>query len=250
MLKKNDSGLVWLEFELLADCPKVIHGVFTRHGGRSQAPYASLNLSYHVEDHPPAVAANIKRLMDTLHLPAIRWARQQHGTAIREADAIPWTEPPPCDALATSHSKIALLICHADCQAAIVYDPILHAAANVHSGWRGNVQNIYGETVRWMEKRYGSKPENLLVGIGPSLGPESAEFKNYRQELPQAFWDYQIRPFHFDFWEIGRKQFIAAGVLPHHIEIAKISTFTQTEDYFSFRREKKTGRNGTVVMLL
>jgi YfiH family protein len=141
------------------------------------------------------------------------------------------------------------MISHADCQAAIFYDPIQKAIANVHSGWRGNIQNIYASTILKMQQMYGSKPQNLLVCISPSLGPQSAEFTNFQNELPEAFWKFRTPPHHFDFWQISQYQLEESGVLPSHIQIAEIDTLSNPQDYFSYRHSKICGRNATVCAL-
>lgn len=150
----------------------------------------------------------------------------------------------------TDEKNVGLMIKHADCQAAIFYDPLHHAVANVHCGWRGNVKNIYREIVEAMGQRYGSRPQDLLVGISPSLGPQASEFRNYIKELPKSFWEFQIKPLYFDLWEISKQQLMGCGILSHHIEIAKICTFSTPEDCFSYRREKRSGRHATIVALL
>jgi polyphenol oxidase len=108
----------------------------------------------------------------------------------------------------------------------------------------------YKAAVNHMKMSYQSKPEELLVCISPSLGPESAEFVNYRTELPEPFWEFQSSPLHFDLWSIAENQLIEAGVLPYHIQIARIDTFANGEDYFSYRRSNKCGRQATVCSLI
>ena len=141
------------------------------------------------------------------------------------------------------------MVRHADCQAAIFYDPKNKAVANVHSGWRGNVKNIYRSTIQKMRRVFGSKPADLLVCISPSLGPDCAEFIHYKAEFPEDFWAFQIKPYYFNLWAIARYQLELSGILPHHIEIAEICTNTEVEDYFSYRREKVSGRHATLAML-
>lgn len=150
----------------------------------------------------------------------------------------------------TDVKGLGLLITHADCQAAIFYDPVHRALANVHSGWRSSVQNIYLETIHKMRERYGSRPEDLRVGISPSLGPEAAEFRDFKTLFPEPFWSFQTKAEYFNFWEISRWQLISAGVLPHHIEIAGICTYSTPKDWFSYRREPCSGRHGTIAALV
>jgi len=100
-----------------------------------------------------------------------------------------------------------------------------------------------------MKNKYGSRVDNIHVCISPSLGPHDAEFLNYQNELPPSFWEYQIKPYYFDLWGISKDQLLQAGILEHHIQIAGISTLSNPEDYFSYRREKVSGRHGTFAVM-
>lgn len=249
MQLNHQQGIFWGTFDLLSNCPRIKHGVFLKHGGCSTDAFASLNLGDNVGDLPINVMRNRQAACEILGLSKLAYGRQCHGKIVHQ---ISNTEAAPreCDALTTNIPEIGLMITHADCQAGIIYDPVNHALANVHSGWRGSVLNIFAETVDFMKKQYQSSPDNLLICISPSLGPTDAQFINYQQELPQHFWEYQIKPTYFDFWEITRMQLMQCGVLENHIEIAGISTYSQSEDYFSYRRKNNTGRHGTIAVLL
>lgn len=248
MIYKERNGMKWLEFELLADTP-VIHACFTRHGGVSKGPLASLNVGRSVGDTPENVATNFAKISEVLGLQTILPAKLTHGAEVahlRSCSSI--STVPFADALIIGETGIGVSISQADCQGAIIYDPVKHALANVHAGWRGSVKNIYKATVEAMRVSYGSKPEDLIVCISPSLGPESAEFVNYHTELPETFWAYQHRPYHFDFWEISKQQLREAGVRSDRIQIAEIDTKTD-DDFFSFRRSRQTGRQATICAL-
>ena len=142
-----------------------------------------------------------------------------------------------------------LMIKQADCQSIVLYDPAHKAVANIHCGWRGNVNNVIREAVKRMKAAYKTDPAGLLAGIGPSLGPCCAQFIHYRTEIPARYWTYQARPNYFDLWRLSRDQLIAAGVREDHIQIAGICTSCQTRDFFSYRKEKITGRFATVIAL-
>lgn len=249
MFQKESEGIHWLEFELLSECKELVHGCFLRHGGISDPPYKSLNLGQQVGDSPKSVLENRKRIMQALQLQHLVPANQCHGIDIAPISRFNDTSLTACDALTTQGSGIGLMISHADCQACIIYDPIKKALANVHSGWRGSIQNIYAATIRKMQQQYGCNPKNLLAAISPSLGPHSAEFINYKKELPQSFWKFSNAPNYFDFWKISRWQLEESGILPSHIQIAETDTFTNPEDYFSYRYAKICGRNATVCAL-
>lgn len=247
MIRKEKEGIHWLEFELLAEIPGLIHGVFLRHGGYSHGHYESLNLGLHMGDDPSLVNANHKKVRNILGLEHIAHAKQCHGAAV--AARKDTSEIPPCDATITDTKNLGLMINHADCQAAIFYDPINKAIGNVHAGWRGNVQNIYAAAVQSMQTIYGTNPKDLLVCISPSLGPERSEFINYRKEFPESFRQFEYKENYFDLWALAEWQLLEAGILPSHIQIARISTYSHPEDFFSYRRSKTTGCHGTVIAL-
>jgi len=213
MIAKETDSFQWLEFNLLQDFPEVKH-------------YVSLK---------------------TLPPEPIILANQVHGNRVEPIAEFPKKEL-VCDALSTQTKNLPIGIKHADCQAAIIYDPIHHATVCLHAGWRGSVQNIYAESIEHMQKHYHSSPSDLLLCVGPSLGPENAEFIHYKTELPKEFWDYQVKPHYFDFWAITKAQAVACGIHPHHIEIAKLDTYSG--DFFSYRRNKTQSRHLTAITLL
>lgn len=249
MILKKNGLLTWLEFELLTEIPGLVHGVFSRQGGLSQPPFDALNLSYTVGDLPETVAENRRRIQRSLQLPSLISMNQVHGANVIVIGGEEPLTTPVCDALITGEKGRGLMAQHADCQAVIFYDPVHRGLAVVHAGWRGQVHNIYKGCIQKMEAQFGSKPQDLLVGIAPSLGPSHAEFIHYRTEFPKEFWPFVKASCHANLWEIARYQLEQCGVLPHHIEIAHICTHTHAADYFSYRRDKITGRNATVACL-
>jgi hypothetical protein len=232
------------------DSETLIHGVFGRQGGTSIAPYHSLNVSYGVGDEPAAVLANRALLKKALGLTTLVSARQVHGDRIMSITAEPEGdfEAEGYDALITN-CRTGLMIQQADCQAVILLDPAGPALGLAHVGWRGSVAGILGATVRAMTEAFGSDPDRLRAAISPALGGCCAEFINYRRELPTWMHDFQVRPDHFDFPAISTRQLEAAGLRPQRISRAGLCTRC-SPDYFSFRRDRVTGRFATVAALL
>jgi YfiH family protein len=144
---------------------------------------------------------------------------------------------------------VGLLIKQADCQAVILYDPDKHVLANVHCGWRGNVADILGTTVKHMSRDFECKPVDILAGIGPSLGPCCGEFKGYEDIFPASFRPFMVSENYFDLWSLSRNQLIAAGLKKGNIQTAGVCTKCRTDLFFSYRAEGATGRFGTVAML-
>jgi YfiH family protein len=197
------------------------------------------------------VKINREQVKKTLGVDRLVFPHQTHGMNVQRVTAKNLDKTLHADALFTTEKNIGLAVTHADCQAAIFYDPVHEAVGVVHAGWRGMAQNIYARTVEAMQRDLGTQPQNLIVCIAPSLGPDHSEFKNYRQELPQDFWPYQVpgKLLHFDLWAIGQKQLLAAGLLERNVELTKVCTYCHPNEYFSYRRDKETGRHATVVAL-
>jgi YfiH family protein len=237
---------------LLAEMPGVVHGFFTRQGGVSSGVYGSLNVSPAVGDRPELVAENLRLMQQALGLKVLAGAVQVHGghaAVITSAAQAQGVDLPEVDILITTVPGLGLLIKQADCQAVMLYDPVNRVIANVHCGWRGQVQNVLGETVSLLQNRFGSRPRNLCAAVGPSLGPCCAEFRNFRQELPDTLWGYQVRPTYFDLWRLSQDQLVAAGLQPNHLDLARLCTRCGASDFFSYRRDQATGRQGAVIAL-
>ena len=154
------------------------------------------------------------------------------------------------DGLMTDQLNIGLLSSHADCQIAILYDPIHHVVANVHAGWRGQVQDIYKIAILEMQKKFSSSPKDLIVCISPSLGPKRSEFVHYETELPKHFWPFLDKYKCCNLWELSKWQLMQSGILEEHIEIAETCTYDNPMHFYSYRRDKTIMRNVTISTLL
>jgi len=250
------NGASYYQFEHLAQFPGIDHGIFTRNTGHSQSPFASLNVSYGIGDEDKAVARNRELISGIMGTGKMTYIRQVHGRQIavldrdQKAKSNP-ADPRPliADGVVTDRSENYLVIQVADCQSVLMYEPARRVVANVHSGWRGSIQNIIGCTVDAMKQHFGCSPDDILAGIGPSLGPCCAEFINYETEIPKEFWGYKDPDDHFDFWALSFDQLMKAGLRERNIESSQICTRCRTEEFFSFRAEKTTGRFAAVIGL-
>jgi len=228
--------------------------MFFNAGGVSDELFSSLNLSFHVGDLAERVKANRQRVLAALGLRHLVAVNQVHGDGILSVEASHrQIELKGYDALIATLPGTGLLIQQADCQAVLLFAPQSGVVAAIHCGWRGSVLGIIGKTIGCLRERYGVAPEGLLAVVSPSLGPCCAEFIHYHKELPTWMHAYRVRPNHFDFWEISRKQLLDAGVLPAHIDVAGICTCCSPQ-FFSYRRATKTtggitGRNGSIIAL-
>jgi YfiH family protein len=249
LISDTTNGTPFFQFPHLSEIPGLRHGIFTRHGGVSPPPYESLNLGLGGNDLPENIAENQKQAARCLLAGALFFARQVHGTTVIEiGDTLP-SPPPDGDALITDRPGICIAVQVADCQPILLFDPKKRAAAAVHSGWRGSVENVIGHTIAAMASAYGTRPGDLLAGIGPSLGPCCGEFIHYRRELPERLWKYGDEDNRFDFWAVSRDQLTAGGVQTKNIRTAGICTKCRTDLFFSYRGEKETGRFAAAIKL-
>jgi YfiH family protein len=222
---------------------------FNRWGGVSAIPFNELNVGLKVGDDPAAVDENRRRICNRIGSRRLIAAGQVHGdrlAAVESPEAENGLEG--VDGLMTREPGLALLIQHADCQAVVLFDPVRRAISNIHCGWRGNVAGILPKAVREMNRLYGSSPSDLWAYLGPSMGPCCGEFRGWRDLLPEQFHPFRTQGEHFDFWAISQRQLGSAGIPFGQIELARICTVC-SPDHFSYRREGRTGRCGTVAML-
>ncbi len=258
------NGMDPLRFSHLAGCPDLVHAVFDRKGGVSSPPFDTLNVGFSTGDDPVAVTENRNRILSYLGLSRALFLHQVHGSDILELlaeNADPklfWKPgmslPTACataDGVVTDMSGLALVIQVADCQAVMMADPYKKVIANVHSGWRGSLENIIGKCVDVMTGRFRCRPEDILAGISPSLGPCCAEFKHFRKEIPQNLWQYKrLDKDYFDFWALSCDQLLEKGLRHDHIKKMNLCTRCSGDLYFSYRKAKKTGRFACAIGLL
>jgi polyphenol oxidase len=236
--------------------PGIVHGSVSRFGGESVGPFTSNNISYGVGDDASCVTRNRENIKKRFGLDYLVSAHQVHGKNIHMVEG-PLRHDcifDDTDALMTNVVGVGLMIGHADCQAVLLYDRNRRAVAAVHNGWRGSVVNIVAATIEAMRNAYGTVPEQLIAGIGPSLGPCCAEFVHYEKELPRSFQDFRVGENHFDFWEITRIQLQQCGVPGESISCIETCTVC-TSAFFSYRRACRktqgiTGRNGSLIALV
>ena len=252
MIADRSDGLLVYRFPGLSASPGLRHGVFTRKGGASKGPFAELNVGMGAGDNPEHVRENRQRVRRALDVGEPVFLRQRHGTrvVVDGNGAVSGPAPAEADAVITGQRGRLLVIQVADCQAVIVHDPVRSVVANIHSGWRGSVADILGKTVAKMKAQFGSRSEDLLAGIGPSLGPCCAEFVHYRREIPPALWRYRVGDCHFDFWAMSVDQLKTSGIADRRIEVAGLCTRCRTDLFFSYRGEKTTGRFAVAAGLI
>ena len=254
MILTESNGVPVFRFPHLEIYPEIRHGIFTRKGGFSKGPFESLNISLNVGDDEVDVKLNKVLIAQCMDEENVVCAEQRHGTEVlifskirKDATA---KAPFKGDAMVTDIKNKILAIQVADCQAILIYDPLKRVIANIHSGWRGGIYNIIGRTVEAMKNCFGSSPSDIIAGISPSLGPCCAEFVNYKHEIPEKLWRYKTGADYFDFWRMSCDQLYETGVLRKNICLSNICTRCNTDFFYSFRKNRTTGRFATCIGLV
>jgi len=274
MYIESIKGTDCLRFSNLAACSGLAHGIFFRR--QCLAGDKSFNVALtHGPDRRAAVQ-NRSIIKDCLNGKRLFSVNQVHGKNIvvlkkgMEKDTI-GNEDICADAVISDIPMVDVMIMTADCQAVMLYDPALRVCANIHSGWRGSIQNIIAGTINAMKEHFGTDPAALLAGIGPSLGPCCAEFVNFKQELPSSFWHFHcpapervtIKTKNngvpekkigqeksgpcFNFWAASVDQLCSAGVLRENIETSGICTRCNPHLFFSYRKSGTSMRFANVI---
>jgi YfiH family protein len=250
-----------VQFRLLADLPWLRHGITTRDG-----PGLAGNLSFSRGPDEAAVIAARARWSARIGVIAtdLVLVRQVHGTAVdhvlgaaRGRGALAGAALPEADAMVTAAPGVPLLAVVADCVPIMLVDPIRRVVAVAHAGWRGTVAGIAESVVAALRDRHGSRPSDLLAGIGPSIGPccytvgldvAQAAVARYGAGVlrtgPTA--DNPV----LDLWEANRLALVRSGVAARHIEVAGLCTRCHNALFFSHRAEGPTrGLFGAIVAL-
>ncbi|ANH79107.1 peptidoglycan editing factor PgeF [Candidatus Chlamydia sanziniae] len=217
MLSFHTHPLNYATFDELTSLA-IRHGIFSKQQDNEGFVYAASN-----EEIFPILEAKNYCDLHQLHSTTVRYVTQK--TPVYQ----------PGDGLHTQQPRLALHIRHSDCQAAIFYDKEHHAIANVHSGWRGLLGNIYAVTVAAMKKTYNTHSQDLLVFIGPSLGPDHAIYSDYLTLFPTTFYPFMYPKNHFDFRAVARKQLRDLGISNTNIVISDYCTYTEHDRFFSSR---------------
>lgn len=241
--------------------PSSIHSLIsTRSGGVSERPYDSLNLGDHVGDQTEDVIAN--RAIFTKTLPSKPlWLKQTHGTIVSTPETRKAKQGVDIDADAsvTNIANEVLVIMTADCLPALFANSKGTVVGAAHAGWRGLCAGILENTVAEMLRlAKDSSASDLLVWLGPAIGPESFEVG---EDVVRAFRDSGLpfsesafKPivgksgkFFADIYRLASDRLQACGVTS--IYGGKYCTVTDSEQFFSYRRDGETGRFASVVWI-
>jgi YfiH family protein len=216
-----------------------------RRGGVSKGPYHGLNLGAHVGDEPSRVAENRRRLRDALNLLAEPvWLNQIHGTQVVRADAL---SDRSADAAFTHDTGVVCAVMTADCLPVLLCSKEGDRVAAVHAGWKGLAAGVIEAAIESLGEG------NLMAWLGPAIGQDAFEvgdevreaFVRKRSAFAAAFRETEDAKWLADLYRLARIVLNDVGI--SEIYGGGFCTFSNAEDFFSYRRDRVTGRMATLI---
>ena len=232
--------------------PASVHALTTlRTGGYSSGPYASFNLAVHTHDDPETVRSNRRLLREYFSLPVEPvWLQQVHSNRIVTADA--GAAGAEADGSWTGVSGTVCAVMTADCLPVLICDRSGSRVAAAHAGWRGLHAGVVSQAVNRLE----SDPADLMVWLGPAIGPQAFEVG---EEVPRVFIDKnsqnspaftQTDDQHWlcDLYQLARIELSALGITS--VFGGHECTFSDEKRFYSYRRDGgRTGRMASLIWL-
>lgn len=235
--------------------------VTTRAGGVSSTPYAELNLGDHVGDEPLQVAENRARLRQLLPNDPV-WLQQVHGTTVWQSGALH-----QADAAISAELEQVITVLTADCMPVLFCNRAGNLVGVAHAGWRGLCAGVLENTVQALAEKsrllgQTLAMEDILVWLGPAIGPSCFEVGNEVREqfiaaaeltganLPlEAFQAIPSKPQKYwaNLYQLARMRLQNCGI--QAIYGSECCTFSQPDHFFSHRRDGVSGRFAALIWL-
>ncbi|MBR1853327.1 MAG: peptidoglycan editing factor PgeF [Lachnospiraceae bacterium] len=265
LVQEQSGELEYLTFPALSELVFIRHLFTTRTGGVSRGDCATMNLSFTRGDDAEAVKENYRRVCAVLGTKPeqVVASMQTHTTNIRQVTpkdqgkgVVMPLDYQGVDGLITDEPGIALVCFYADCVPLYFVDPVKRVIGLAHSGWRGTVERMGGHMVRRMQEAFGSRPEDLITAIGPSICRDCYEVSEdvalqFRRQFPDSDVVLDGRTegkYQLDLWLANRRVLLDAGVLEEHISVTDVCTCHNPEYLFSHRASH--GRRGNLAAFL
>jgi YfiH family protein len=225
----------------------------TRLGGVSLPPYDRLNLGDHVQDDPQHVSQNRNLLKHQLQGARPVFLKQVHGTDVLNLE--PFTsDGVTADACLTQVTNLACTIMVADCMPILLTDSKGTTVAAAHAGWRGLAYGVIENTVKNLCAKSSALPSDLLVWLGPCIGPKAFEvgaevrhaFLQKDETADSCFKPHPDNPNKYlaDLPALARERLHSLGVqtIVGNNSSDAWCTVQQASRFFSYRRDGVTGR--------
>jgi len=236
--------------------PGVAALMSTRRGGASRGPFESFNLRDGLGDDAVAVAANQARFAAALAARPV-WLNQVHGKRVLRLASADLARPlPDADASVTTEPGIACTVQVADCLPVLFAAGPARGVAAAHAGWRGLAAGVLEATLALLCDASACAPHELHAWLGPCIGARRFEVG---ADVLRAFGADPASPAHARFVARGDGKWLAdlAGLARDRLVAAGVTrvsgghwcTVEDASRFFSFRRDRVTGRMAAAVWL-
>lgn len=228
--------------------------ISTREGGVSLPPYDGLNLGSHVNDRPEAVAQNRQLFKQQAGMPAEPlWLNQVHGTDCVLLEQTDFSVGPfTADASTTKIKGVVSVVLTADCLPVLLCDSAGTQVAAAHAGWRGLVDGVLEQTLAQFPE-----PSQVMAWLGPAIGPTAFEVGDevrlaFMAKDAKAGAAFTATPnkagkWLADLYQLASLRLNAAGV--SQIYGGGFCTYTDTQRFYSYRRDGRTGRMASCIWI-
>ena len=245
---ERQRGVPYLSYPLLENTGIVNHGFSTRLGGVSTGCFSSMNISLTRGDDPEAVKKNRELIAQAIGVEVtdFTYTQQTHTTNVKRVYARERGQSfPETDGMITDVPGICLVTSYADCVPLYFVDPVKKAIGLSHSGWRGTVGKIGKNTVQLMQENFGSKPEDLLAAVGPSVCMDCYEvsedvIEQFKEAFEKKYWEdlfykKENGKYQLNLWKANELIFLENGILPEHMAITNVCTHCNSKILYSHR---------------
>lgn len=263
----NKDELVYFQIPMFSKAGLVNHCFSTRLGGRSSGIFESMNLGFNRGDLDENVRENFKILCDAINIDVknLVLTNQIHEDLVVVVDEKDRgkgfdleSDLMGVDGFVTNAKDVALVTFYADCVPLYFLDPVKKVIGLSHAGWRGTVKKIGAKTIAKMQAVYGSRPEDILGAIGPSIGGCCFEVsEDVKIEVEKSFSHDIIdkivvkrdsSKYLIDLWAANEAVMLEAGMKQEHITKTDVCTMCHKEEMFSHRGSN--GKRGSMVAIM
>lgn len=266
IVKKGDVTV--LKFELFENMEFLDHCFTSKLGGNSKGSFSSLNMGMNTEDDEETVKSNYEKVGKDVFKAEVGdfvLSKQVHKTDIAVVSAedrgngiTKEQKYGEIDGLATDVAGPILSTVYADCTPLFFADEKKRVVGVAHAGWKGTVGKIGKNMIELMSSEFGSDPKDIVVGIGPTIGPccykvredVAEQFREGFSDCSRILRSVGDGQFIVDLWEANKTVVKEAGVLECNIETDSHCTNCNSELLYSYRRDNgKTGRMAAMIKI-
>ena len=235
--------------------PQILAVFTNRFGGISQNPYQALNLATHVNDKNEDVLENRQILAKKLDfkIENLITMEQVHQNNIEVINPLSDKQISRCDGVITNVKNIPLMVMVADCIPILLYDPKSKSIGAVHAGRNGTFLKIIQKAILKMQTEFSSNPKDILISLGTAINQCCYEIDESLANITiknfgKKYIEIREKKYYLNLQLLNLDQLLEMKIQKQNIQISQKCSCCDS-NYFSYRREKITGRFAGVIMM-